>query len=343
MTDRFEGLDAALAAKDKRSSRAKKAPRKRSVASGGALTLDNRDTLIEAAGSQNRKTVSQLYVRPEQCRMWSRHNRIYDLLTPENCSDLIDLIKADGKQKTPAIARRLTDDPDGFEYEIIAGARRHFSVSHLRAQDGFEDLLYLIEVRKISDEEAFVVSDAENRGRKDISDYERARDYAFALSEYYDGNQSAMSSKIGINRSTLRHFLNLAALPKQIVSAFALPTDIALRNASKLTNLLGDNDKSAKIMEEASLIAEEQAEAKKLGSVGVYDGAAVTKRLVETAAVKKKRGVKRDVTKVTDASGRSLFTVERGRKYITVQFEKAEMDNVSDLLERLREELSSAA
>ena len=334
MSNRFGGLDAALGALDD------VAPLRKAKKAGPAekpTMLDRRQTVIDSAVGANRKTASQLFVRPEQCRMWSRHNRIYDLLNPQNCADLIDLIRADRKQKTPAIARRLKDDPDGFEYEIIAGARRHYSVSYLRSEEGMDDLLYFIEVRKLTDEEAFLASDAENRGRKDISDYERAHDYKIALDEYFEGNQSAMATKIGVKRTTLRHYLNLAELPSKVADAFASPTDIALRNASKLSGLISDDEKKRKILAAAATIAKEQKQAKKLGSVAIYDGPTVTKMLAAAAAEEtKKRGPKKDVALIKDAKGRALFTIDRGRKYVTVKFEKAQLDDLEPTLDKLR-------
>jgi hypothetical protein len=61
------------------------------------------------------------------------------------------------------------------EYEVICGARRHWTVAWLRANN-YRQFRFLVEVRELSDEEAFRLSDIENRDREDISDYERAID-----------------------------------------------------------------------------------------------------------------------------------------------------------------------
>jgi hypothetical protein len=44
--------------------------------------------------------------------MWAGHNRDYALLNEERCSDLIESIKAQGRQEIPAIVRRLSGDED---------------------------------------------------------------------------------------------------------------------------------------------------------------------------------------------------------------------------------------
>ena len=64
-------------------------------------------------------------VDPARCRMWHGHNRDYAALSEERCRDLIDSLKAQGKQEMPALVRRVRDDPD-HDFEVISGARRHW-------------------------------------------------------------------------------------------------------------------------------------------------------------------------------------------------------------------------
>ena len=78
--------------------------------------------------------------------MWSGHNRDYALLTEERCADLIESIKAQGRQEIPAIVRRLSGD-DGYDFEVICGARRHWSISWLRTHN-YPDFKFLVDVRK---------------------------------------------------------------------------------------------------------------------------------------------------------------------------------------------------
>ncbi len=91
--------------------------------------------------------------------MWSRHNRTYEALTPETCADLLESLRAQGKQEFPAIVRRVSDDPD-HEWEVICEARRHWSVSFLRTVE-HRPIQFLIDERDLSDEEAFRVADLE--------------------------------------------------------------------------------------------------------------------------------------------------------------------------------------
>ena len=73
------------------------------------------------------------WVNPAECRMWERHNRDYALLNEENCRDLIDGIRAQGRQEFAAVVRPV-EDPD-FKYEVICGAACKVAQQHDTARD----------------------------------------------------------------------------------------------------------------------------------------------------------------------------------------------------------------
>jgi ParB family transcriptional regulator, chromosome partitioning protein len=123
---------------------------------------------ILAASAGKRKQVAVLSVDPKRCRLWHLHNRDQQHLTETSCKDLIDSIRLNG-QLEPALVRELTHDAD-YDFEIIYGSRRKYACSVLR-----QDLL--VRVTTADDRECAALMDAENRARKDISDYERALDY----------------------------------------------------------------------------------------------------------------------------------------------------------------------
>ncbi|MEL6965283.1 MAG: ParB N-terminal domain-containing protein, partial [Pseudomonadota bacterium] len=72
-----------------------------------------------------------LEVDPEDCVIWDKHNRRYDRLSEYSCSDLIDGIRALGRQQEPAFVRRRKVK-QGPKYEGVAGARRLWTVRYLR-------------------------------------------------------------------------------------------------------------------------------------------------------------------------------------------------------------------
>ncbi|KAK0351308.1 hypothetical protein LTR94_025450, partial [Friedmanniomyces endolithicus] len=164
------------------------------------------------------------WVDPERCRPWRMHNRDLDHLNEDSCRDLIDSFLSAKKQRIPAIVRRLKDDPN-FDFEIIAGVRRWWTVKWLRAHH-HPEFEYLVTIQSVTDEEAFRVSDVENRSRKDISDWERAKEYTVALAEFYEGSQSQMAEHLNLSKSWLSRLLDVARLPEPVVAAFSDTHDI---------------------------------------------------------------------------------------------------------------------
>ncbi|WP_147127746.1 ParB/RepB/Spo0J family partition protein [Shimia ponticola] len=244
----------------------------------GSRFLKRSTTIADQlSGEVEEKTLR--WVDPAECKMWARHNRDYGLLTEENCRDLIDGIRAQGRQEFAAIVRPI-DDPN-YSYEVICGARRHFAVSWLRANT-YTQFKYLIDVREMSDEEAFRLADIENRDREDISDFERAIDYADAIERYYGGKQKAMAERLEVSPPWLSRYLQLAKLPADIVNAFATIRDIKERHARDLKPIISDPEANTRVLEAARVLGAEQARARS-GKGRLLDGPEVMKRLKAAA------------------------------------------------------------
>lgn len=216
------------------------------------------------------------WVDPGRCRPWRLHNRDLDHLTDDTCRDLIDSFLSAKKQRIPAIVRRLKDDSD-HDYEIIAGVRRWWTVRWLR-EHHHPEYDFLVTIQQLSDEEAFRVSDVENRSRKDISDWERAKEYVTALAEFYDGSQSQMAEHLNLSRSWLSRMLDVARLPDGIVVAFSDKHDITVRVARDIKPMIGDANILARMREEAARI-----EAQRTREGLRLSGPEVAKRLVKAA------------------------------------------------------------
>ncbi|MCB8877058.1 ParB/RepB/Spo0J family partition protein [Acidisoma silvae] len=197
-------------------------------------------------------------VDPALCRVWEFHNRDYGALSEESCSDLIESFRAQGRQEVPAIVRRVLGDTD-YQFEIICGARRHWTASWLRL-NGSPGFKFLVEPRELSDEEAFRIADLENRSRQDLSDVERARDYAGALTRYYGGNQARMAERLAVSQSWLSRYLDLAGFPAPVIAAFGSLHAIKISHGATLAPLLRHPLSQAAVIAEAQVIAEEQSE-----------------------------------------------------------------------------------
>jgi len=244
------------------------------------------------------------WVDPSRCRPWRLHNRDIDHLDENSCRDLIDAFLSAKKQRIPAIVRRLQDDPD-YDYEIIAGVRRWWTVRWLRDHH-HPEYDYLVTVQHVTDEEAFRISDIENRSRKDISDWERAKEYTRALSEFYNGSQSEMADHLKISRSWLSRLLDVARLPEEVVIAFADTHDITVRVAREVKPLTSDPRALERMRGEAdAIVREREADSVRLS------GPEVAKRLIRSAAEPVKKTASE--TEIPSSYGKPMLRYVRTR------------------------------
>ena len=257
----------------------------------------------------------RLLVEPSQCKIWDKHNRSYELLNETRCKDLIGQFKETGKQEFPGIVR-LVEGGGDIKYEIICGARRFWTSQYL----GWK---YFVEIRDLSDEEAFRLSDIENRAREDISDYERALDYKNALTHYYQ-NQIQMASRLEVSPSWLSRYLDIADLPEEIVKAYRDITEIKVMHARKLKPFLTSS--SEKLNREN--ILKKAIELKDSG----YEGSKVIAELLSVVKTK----VKRNRAKTVHASENGLVKMQiqkRKDKKIELLIDKDDKCEKEDIVE----------
>lgn len=253
------------------------------------------------------RAVSTIRVDPARCRIQQRPNRIYELLDEKNCADLIASIENHG-QETPAIARETGEK--GAPFEIVVGRRRHWVAQHLK-----RDLL--VELRVLTDEQAFLISEAENEGRRDLSDFEKAQDWADALKNFYGGKVDRLAVAINKPRETVYGFLRLAALDDRVVNAYDTVLDIKRAHAEKYAALLKDRTKAKRVFARAAELEEKKIAGNPL------DGAGVFKALSSAAAAPKKAGGLLLEEAYSDSGGRPVFKITRSaRGGYAVNFDK---------------------
>lgn len=114
--------------------------------------------------------------------------------------------------------------------------------------------MFVIEVKELTDEQAFRLQDQENRTRKDISDFERAKSYLQALHKHYGDNQTAMARRLEVGLSWLNRLIGLARLPDQLIAAYDDPRDLTLNAAEILAPLVANPTKAKAIMGEAQAL-----------------------------------------------------------------------------------------
>lgn len=254
-------------------------------------------------------------VDPDRCRLWSEHNRDYGKLDEVRCADLIESFKAQGRQEVPAIVRRVRDEP-GIDFEVICGARRHWTVSWLR-QHNYTDFRFLVEVRELTDEEAFRISDLENRAREDLSDVERARDYLRALGRHYNGRQKDMAGRLNVSEAWLSRYLDLARLPAELVAAFPDPHELKIKHVTLLKPLLKPDDRARRVLQEAGSLATRRGEGPLLRPQEVIRQLALAADPPKAARAPKRSGLADNV--MTAANGLPVLRIDsRKRKEVTV-------------------------
>ena len=289
--------------------------------------LAARDNRLAALATGSTVTRVHELVDPARCRIWAGHNRDYAALNEAACADLIESLKAQGRQEVPAIVRRVADDPE-HDFEVVCGARRHWSVTWLRTHD-HPELRFLVEPRELSDEEAFRVADLENRSRKDLSDYERATDYARAMGAYYGGSQQRMAERLQVSKSWLSRYLELAKLPPAVLAAYGSPHALGISHAARLAPLLRAPITRTVLLERANNLVVDQRSRAADGSAWLSP-AMVTARLTEAPRPPRKTPQRAEAR---DATGQVFAHAERGRAgAITITIPKPDGMNGAELL-----------
>jgi ParB family chromosome partitioning protein len=266
----------------------------------------------------------RLLVEPGQCKIWERHNRDYSLLNEIKCKDLIDQFKVTGKQEFPGIVRLVEGEGD-IKYEIICGARRYWTCQYL----GWK---YFIEIRDLTDEEAFRLADIENRAREDLSDYERAIDYKKALAEYYQ-NQVQMANRLEVTASWLSRYLDLADLPEEIVRAYRDITEIKVIHARKLKPYLSDSLKNRPVKEN---ILQKALEIKEKN----YEGTKVIAELLNVTKINNK--TVRSKNRYVSSDGLIIMHIQRRKdKKLELLIEKKDKATKEDVVELFKTTLDN--
>ena len=271
--------------------------------------LLERESALARMASGEVRQVTEVRLDPARCRIWPGNGRSYAELNETRCRDLIDSLIAEGGQKVPAIVRRLKNDREA-EYEVLAGTRRHWSVSWLRAHS-YPDMMFVAQIVDLDDEAAFRLADIENRARADLSDLERARNYRWALGAHYGGVQSRMAERLKLSKGWLSKLLTMATLPDDVVAAFADPAAIPVRGGYELA-VKASGPEAGALLAEAKVLVSEQYNARG-ASLPPIDAPSVLRRLLGAGLTRV--GSKGHAVLVSAADGRPAMTLQgrRGR------------------------------
>lgn len=327
---------AALLAEDEGGARASPAPPVAPDRARGTTLLGRESALARAASGEVRQ-VTQLLLDPARVRIWPGNARTYAHLSEENCRELIDSLIAEGGQKVPAVVRRVEGNPE-HDYEVIAGTRRHWSVSWLRSHS-YPDMQFVAQVAQLDDEAAFRLADLENRARADVSDLERARNYLDALRTHYGDHQTRMAERLKLSKGWLSKMLKVATIPDAVVAAFASPGDVQLKPAYALAQALDDKEVARAITSMAKQIAEEQAERRGAGALP-YPAADVLRRLLDAPRFLS-GDEKPEPYRYATKYGRTALTVQSAnRQGVTIRLHAGSGAGTEELITALRDALA---
>ncbi len=201
------------------------------------------DAICSFAGDRAILTIS-----PFRCRVWELHDRLEEYITAQSCAIEIASFEAHG-QLIPALGRPLRGNPD-YDVEVVCGARRLFVARHLGVP-------LQIEIREMSDQEALVAMDIENRHRQDTSPYERGVIYKRCLGSGIFRSQDELARALDVSPSQVSRLLKLTQLPAVLLNAFANPLDLRECWGVELYNAWQDDRKRKAMANKARMLAQQ--------------------------------------------------------------------------------------
>lgn len=271
-----------------------------------ALSLiGNGGTALDKVRSGEVTQIVEKAVDPDLVDVWVGNPRYQHQLNPAKMQDLIESMRSQG-QLLPAAARR-----NGDRYELIYGSRRLYAAKWLRA-NGYPSFKFRLQIYLVDDETAFRLADEENRNRSDISVIERARSFATALKDHYNGRQDILAEKLGIGTSSMSRFMTIATIPSEITDAIPDLSEVTIREALSLAQLLNSHDRKSAALSVARTIRDE------MDAGAIYETTAVLERIkgalnVGPAGATRSREPKATVH-IKSSKGKAMLEVKTATK-----------------------------
>jgi len=169
------------------------------------------------------------YIDPEHCESWKYANRL-----PTELGDIDELIKSikEQGQLQPALVRSHPNSHGNVKFEIIFGRRRHIACMHLNRP--------LLVIKKDFDDlkEAVAYQDAENKQRKNISNYSNSSLYKRLLEDKVFLSEKELAEKLGFSPSTFSNLMSFSKIPVPIISVIPDIHNLPISMAAKILSLL---------------------------------------------------------------------------------------------------------
>ncbi|CAN5424958.1 ParB/RepB/Spo0J family partition protein [soil metagenome] len=169
------------------------------------------------------------FVDPRECESWQYANRLADEMG--DMKELIESIR-ENKQLQPALVRPHSNPHAQFKYEIIFGRRRHEACLKL----GVPFLVIKKDIKNI--QEAIISQDAENKFRKNVSNYSNSILYKRLLDDGVFKTEKELAIKLAIPSSTFNDLMAFSKIPLDIVKAISNIHELSTNLAAKIVSLL---------------------------------------------------------------------------------------------------------
>ncbi len=188
-----------------------------------------------------------VFVEPADCTPWEYANRLSDEMG--DLEELIKSIKENG-QLQPALVkiRDIQISETQPKYEIVFGRRRHLACLKL----GIPFLV--IKKESLNVQDAIAYQDAENKLRKDVSNYSNALLYKKLIEDKIFPSQKELAEKLMISPVTLNELMAYSRIPNEVVSRIQNVHSLSVSMTLKILELF---NKSSSYREALLLVAPE--------------------------------------------------------------------------------------
>lgn len=180
-----------------------------------------------------------VFMNPKECEPWEYANRSEDEM-----GDMDELIRSiqENTQLQPALVRSHPNPHDGIKYQIIFGRRRHAACLSL----GIPFLV--IKKDSLTKQEAIACQDAENKFRKNVSNYSNALLYKKLLNDGTFKTEKELAEKLGVASSSLNELMSYVKIPQEILRVIPDVHTLSVNMALKIVQLLNSNKSANKLL-----------------------------------------------------------------------------------------------
>ncbi len=195
----------------------------------------SQDSLLSRSPLTNLQNGVPVEISPDACQAWRLADR--PLNEALHKDDLVASFQEGGVgQIQPIVVRQIKDaNAPGIQYEIICGMVRWLAAKTL-------GIPIKAIVRELSDQEAYVLMSTENKQRRNLSDYAKAKSYQKALALGVFDSAQDLADAEGISKSKLSLYLGFAELSDLLVKEFSDITKVPYRlgyEINKTSKLIG--------------------------------------------------------------------------------------------------------